>query len=89
MEGRVALDAGASTGGFSQVLLERGARLVIAVDVGHGQLDPRLTGAERLLSFEGVNVRSLDAAAFAGLVGDGVVPQLVVADLSFISLRLV
>ena len=86
VEGRVALDAGASTGGFSQVLLERGARLVVAVDVGHGQLDPRLAGAERLRSFEGVNVRSLDAAAFAGLVGDGVVPQLVVADLSFISL---
>ena len=86
VEGRGALDAGASTGGFSQVLLERGARLVVAVDVGHGQLDPRLAGAERLRSFEGVNVRSLDAAAFAGLAGDGVVPQLVVADLSFISL---
>ena len=86
VEGRVALDAGASTGGFSQVLLERGARLVVAVDVGHGQLDPRLLGAERLRSFEGVNVRSLDAPAFAGLVGDGVTPQLVVADLSFISL---
>lgn len=86
VEGRIALDAGASTGGFSQVLLERGARLVVAVDVGHGQLDPRLTGAERLRSFEGVNVRSLDASAFAELVGDGVVPELVVADLSFISL---
>ncbi|WP_426623368.1 TlyA family RNA methyltransferase [Leifsonia sp. McL0607] len=83
---RVALDAGASTGGFSQVLLERGARLVIAVDVGHGQLDPRLVGAERLRSFEGVNVRSLDPAAFEGLVGPAVVPELVVADLSFISL---
>ncbi|WP_434316814.1 TlyA family RNA methyltransferase [Leifsonia sp. P73] len=86
VDGRVALDAGASTGGFSQVLLERGARLVVAVDVGHGQLDPRLVGAEKLRSFEGVNVRSLDAASFAALVGDGVEPQLVVADLSFISL---
>jgi len=86
VEGRVALDAGASTGGFSQVLLERGARLVVAVDVGHGQLDPRLAGAERLRSFEGINVRSLDAATFAGLVGDEIVPELVVADLSFISL---
>jgi 23S rRNA (cytidine1920-2'-O)/16S rRNA (cytidine1409-2'-O)-methyltransferase len=86
VEGRVALDAGASTGGFSQVLLERGARLVVAVDVGHGQLDPRLIGAERLRSFEGVNARSLDPALFEGLVGPGVVPEIVVADLSFISL---
>ena len=84
--GRVALDAGASTGGFSQVLLERGARLVLAVDVGHGQLDQRLAGADRLRSFEGVNVRSLDAAGLAELTGDDTVPQLVVADLSFISL---
>ncbi|CAM5515990.1 TlyA family RNA methyltransferase [Leifsonia shinshuensis] len=84
--GRIALDAGASTGGFSQVLLERGARLVVAVDVGHGQLDPRLAGAERLRSFEGINVRSLDTEAFAALVGDRIAPELVVADLSFISL---
>ncbi|MGH1523522.1 TlyA family RNA methyltransferase [Leifsonia sp. L25] len=84
--GRVALDAGASTGGFSQVLLERGAKLVVAVDVGHGQLDARLAGAERLRSFERVNVRSLDATGFAALVGDGIAPELVVADLSFISL---
>lgn len=84
--GRIALDAGASTGGFSQVLLERGARLVVAVDVGHGQLDSRLAGAERLRSFEGVNVRSLDTEAFAALVGDSIAPELVVADLSFISL---
>lgn len=86
VQDRVALDAGASTGGFSQVLLERGAGLVVAVDVGHGQLDPRLSGAERLRSFEGVNVRSLDPASFEGLVGPGVVPEVVVADLSFISL---
>ncbi|MDN4598571.1 TlyA family RNA methyltransferase [Leifsonia virtsii] len=84
--GRVALDAGASTGGFSQVLLERGAARVIAVDVGHGQLSPALRGEERLESYEGVNVRSLSPDVLAGLTGDDVRPELVVADLSFISL---
>jgi len=84
--GRVALDAGASTGGFSQVLLERGAARVIAVDVGHGQLSPALAGEELLESYEGVNVRSLTAAVLAGLTGDDVRPDLVVGDLSFISL---
>lgn len=84
--GRVALDAGASTGGFSQVLLERGAARVIAVDVGHGQLSPVIAGDERLASFEGVNVRTLTAAGLAGLLGEEVRPDLVVADLSFISL---
>lgn len=83
VEGRRALDAGASTGGFTQVLLERGARAVAAVDVGYGQLawvlrsDPRVHVRERL------NVRSLVASdlPFA--------PDLVVADLSFISLTTV
>jgi 23S rRNA (cytidine1920-2'-O)/16S rRNA (cytidine1409-2'-O)-methyltransferase len=84
--GRVALDAGASTGGFTQVLLERGAARVIAVDVGHGQLSPALAGEERLESYEGVNVRSLSPEVLAGLTGDDVRPDLVVADLSFISL---
>ncbi|MDR6969727.1 TlyA family RNA methyltransferase [Leifsonia shinshuensis] len=84
--GRVALDAGASTGGFSQVLLERGAARVIAVDVGHGQLSPVLAGEDRLRSYEGVNVRSLTADALASLTGDDARPDLVVADLSFISL---
>ncbi|MDN4614539.1 TlyA family RNA methyltransferase [Leifsonia sp. F6_8S_P_1B] len=86
VEGRVAFDAGASTGGFSQVLLERGAALVVAVDVGHGQLAPLLAGEERLHSFEGVNVRSLTAAGYAELTGGAPAPALVVADLSFISL---
>lgn len=84
--GRTALDVGASTGGFSQVLLERGAALVVALDVGHGQLDPSLQGEPRLLSREGVNVRYLTAASLAGLVGEHVRPSLVVGDLSFISL---
>lgn len=86
--GRVALDAGASTGGFSQVLLDRGAALVLAVDVGHGQLAPSLIGRQGLISLEGVNVRDLEPGAFeAQLQGRAI--DLVVADLSFISLRLV
>ena len=87
--GRVALDAGASTGGFSQVLLERGARTVLAVDVGHGQLAPDLVGAKGLVLVEGCNVRSLDAAALAALTGVDEQPSLVTADLSFISLTTV
>ena len=56
--GRVVLDAGASTGGFTQVLLERGARTVLAVDVGHGQLAPELHDAPGLVLVEGCNVRT-------------------------------
>ncbi|WP_394551702.1 TlyA family RNA methyltransferase [Agromyces sp. MMS24-JH15] len=83
---RVALDAGASTGGFSQVLLERGARTVLAVDVGHGQLAPELRAAAGLVLVEGCNVRTLDAASLAALTGVDTRPSLVVGDLSFISL---
>lgn len=86
VEGRVALDAGASTGGFSQVLLERGAARVIAVDVGHGQLSPVVAADERLSSFEGINVRGLTASSLAGLLGEDLRPDLVVGDVSFISL---
>lgn len=86
VSGRLALDAGASTGGFSQVLLERGARRVIAVDVGHGQLARELEGDPRLTSYEGINVRELTRGSFAELVGGDERPELVVADLSFISL---
>jgi 23S rRNA (cytidine1920-2'-O)/16S rRNA (cytidine1409-2'-O)-methyltransferase len=82
---RVALDAGVSTGGFSQVLLERGARRVLAVDVGHGQLDRSLAHEERLILREGVNARNLTRESMTGLFGDEVV-DLVVADLSFISI---
>jgi 23S rRNA (cytidine1920-2'-O)/16S rRNA (cytidine1409-2'-O)-methyltransferase len=78
-----ALDLGASTGGFTQVLLERGAAHVIAVEVGHGQLDPALAADPRLTLHEGLNARDLTAAHLAGRrVGA------VVADLSFISLKL-
>ncbi|MGE2691468.1 TlyA family RNA methyltransferase [Mycolicibacterium pulveris] len=83
VDGRRCLDAGASTGGFTEVLLDRGAREVVAVDVGYGQLawplrrDPRVTVMER------TNVRELTADAIGGTV------DLVVADLSFISLATV
>jgi len=82
----VALDIGASTGGFTQVLLERGARHVVALDVGHGQLSPQLAGEPRITLIEGMNVRdlSLDTLRTAGVTD---VPGLIVADLSFISLR--
>ena len=78
-----ALDAGASTGGFTDCLLQRGARQVIAVDVGYGQLHERLRGDARIDLRERTNIRSLDAAAIGGPV------DVVVADLSFISLRTV
>lgn len=81
--GRRALDAGASTGGFTQVLLQRGASHVVAVDVGTGQLDPRIRSDERVTVLEHTNVRTLDPALVAPP------PQVLVADLSFISLRLV
>lgn len=88
--GLVALDAGASTGGFSQVLLERGAAKIVAIDVGHGQLSSALRPylvEGRLVSLEGVNVRELVPAALEAALG-GMSIGLVVADLSFISLRL-
>ncbi|MEV1130803.1 TlyA family RNA methyltransferase [Agromyces sp. NPDC049794] len=87
--GRVVLDAGASTGGFTQVLLERGARAVLAVDVGHGQLAPELQGAPGLVLVEGCNVRGLDRVRLAELTGVSEPPSLVTADLSFISLTTV
>jgi 23S rRNA (cytidine1920-2'-O)/16S rRNA (cytidine1409-2'-O)-methyltransferase len=80
--GWVCLDLGASTGGFSDVLLRRGARRVYAVDVGRGQLHPSLAGGPRIVSLEGLDGRSLNA----GLVPDSV--GLLVAEVSFISLKL-
>lgn len=78
------LDAGASTGGFTQVLLERGAACVWAVDVGHGQLSPVVAADPRVVVREGVNVRTVSTAD----VGDALF-DLVVGDLSFISLTVV
>lgn len=83
VEGVRALDAGASTGGFTQVLLERGASHVTALDVGHDQLVRSLREDPRVTVIEGVNVRDLEE----GSPGSGA--DLVVADLSFISLTLV
>ena len=77
---QVCLDVGASTGGFSQVLLDAGARRVIALDVGHGQLHPRLSGDQRVLSLEGLNARDLDPT----LLARESVTRLV-SDVSFIS----
>ena len=80
VDGKRCLDAGASTGGFTDVLLRRGAAHVVAVDVGHGQIIDRLREDVRVDVREGVNVRGLQA-------GDvDPAPELVVADLSFISL---
>ena len=87
--GRLALDLGASTGGFTQVLLERGARAVLAVDVGHDQIVPELRADPRVLVVEGCNARELTAAGLADATGTDEAPTLVVADLSFISLTLI
>jgi 23S rRNA (cytidine1920-2'-O)/16S rRNA (cytidine1409-2'-O)-methyltransferase len=86
VEDRVALDMGASTGGFTQVLRERGARPVLAVDVGHGQLDPLLALDPDVVSIEGFNVRYMDAATLASATGVAQRPSVVTGDLSFISL---
>lgn len=81
--GATALDVGASTGGFSQVLLERGAASVLAIDVGHGQLDPRVRTDPRVISIEGLNARDLKAELLQGRKID-----FLVCDVSFISLTL-
>ena len=83
VEGRRCLDAGASTGGFTDVLLRAGAREVVAVDVGYGQLAWRLRSDERVHVHERTNVRDLSPELIGGSV------DLSVADLSFISLTLV
>jgi 23S rRNA (cytidine1920-2'-O)/16S rRNA (cytidine1409-2'-O)-methyltransferase len=81
--GRRAVDCGASTGGFTDALLQAGAAEVVAIDVGRGQLHERLRSDPRVRSYERTSVRGLDPAAIGGP------GSLVVADLSFISLRTV
>ena len=77
------LDIGASTGGFSQVLLRRGARRVIALDVGHGQLDPRVADDPHAIEMSGVNIRDVTADDLP------YAPAMIVSDVSFISLTYV
>ena len=81
-QGRICLDVGASTGGFTQVLLERGAKRVYAVDVGHGQLHESLRGRPEIVSSEQTDIRTLSAAQL------NEPPDLVTVDVSFISLKL-
>lgn len=82
-KGKVALDIGASTGGFCQVLLEAGAEKVFAVDVGHGQMDPKISNNSKLVNLEGLNARDLSAEHLQRLS-----PQFITSDVSFISLKL-
>jgi 23S rRNA (cytidine1920-2'-O)/16S rRNA (cytidine1409-2'-O)-methyltransferase len=81
--GRACLDVGASTGGFTEVLLARGARRVYAVDVGRGQLHARLRERGEVISFEETDIRTLEPARLPDP------PDLAVADVSFISLKLI
>ena len=86
VEGRTALDIGASTGGFTEVLLQRGAALVVALDVGHGQLDWKLRNHPRVVVLERINARNLTADQLPGAV---LPVQIATVDVSFISLRLI
>jgi len=81
--GLVCLDLGASTGGFSEVLLMHGAKTIFAVDVGHGQLDPKIANDPRVTNIERTNARDLSDKHIVGQR-----PQAIVADVSFISLNL-
>ncbi|MBB5048858.1 23S rRNA (cytidine1920-2'-O)/16S rRNA (cytidine1409-2'-O)-methyltransferase [Rhodopseudomonas rhenobacensis] len=83
IEGHVCLDVGASTGGFTEVLLLNGASLVFAVDVGHGQLHASLQGHPQIVSMEGTDIRSLKGTRLPAR------PDVVVIDASFISLKAV
>jgi 23S rRNA (cytidine1920-2'-O)/16S rRNA (cytidine1409-2'-O)-methyltransferase len=82
VEGRLALDVGASTGGFTDCMLQRGARMVIAVDVGYGQLDWRLRQDSRVLVMERLNARYLGDSSLPFR------PELITVDVSFISLAM-
>ncbi len=84
--GRPALDMGASTGGFTQVLRERGAAPVLAVDVGHGQLAAVIAADPQVHVVEGFNVRHMTVATLAEAAGTDARPDVVTGDLSFISL---
>ena len=83
--GRVCLDVGQSTGGFTDVLLQQGAAQVVGIDVGHGQLHPKLQADARVIAHEGLNARDVIGSAFAATVKPGSF-GFVTGDLSFISL---
>jgi 23S rRNA (cytidine1920-2'-O)/16S rRNA (cytidine1409-2'-O)-methyltransferase len=83
IENHVCLDVGASTGGFTEVLLANGASLVFAIDVGHGQLHPSLHGHPKIVSMEETDIRSLEGKRLP------MRPDVVVIDVSFISLKAV
>ncbi|MET0459760.1 MAG: TlyA family RNA methyltransferase, partial [Ilumatobacteraceae bacterium] len=83
VDGLIALDVGASTGGFTDCLLQRGARRVVALDVGHGQLHPRIRADPRVVVLERTNIRTATTATIGGPV------DVVVVDVSFISLRVI
>ena len=83
VNGLVCADIGASTGGFTQCLLEHGAKLVYAIDVGHGQLDESLVSDNRVVNCEGVNARELTPDSFEHI------PEFISVDVSFISLGLI
>lgn len=88
--GKTCLDVGASTGGFTDVLLRHGASRVVAIDVGHEQFAPELLENSRVFSFEGINAREVTLEQLRELTGEPALEiDLVVADLSFISLTLV
>ena len=80
-EGLECLDIGASTGGFTDVLLRGGAAKVVALDVGHGQLDPRIANDEHVIEMSGVNIREVEADDLPYR------PAMIVSDVSFISLK--
>ena len=86
--GAKALDAGQSTGGFTDLLLQRGAERVVGIEVGHGQLHPQLAADPRVECHEGVNARDVTGSAFAAAHAEGSF-DIVTGDLSFISLTLV
>jgi 23S rRNA (cytidine1920-2'-O)/16S rRNA (cytidine1409-2'-O)-methyltransferase len=87
--GRVSLDMGASTGGFTQVLRERGAAPVLAVDVGHGQLAASIAQDPQVHAVEGYNVRYMTPQNLVEASGVDAAPSVITGDLSFISLRYV
>ena len=83
LEGKICADIGASTGGFTDVLLRGGAAKVVALDVGHGQLDPRIANDEHVIEMSGVNIREVEADDLPYR------PAMIVSDVSFISLTYV